>query len=423
MDHLMLITMVLAICSTFSVNGERSLQLVNVLYRHGDRTPVDVYPSDPHKADTWPEGLGQLTTHGMNMHYELGQWLRERYIKSGFLNETYNRDALHVRSTDKDRTLMSAESDLSGLYPPKGNQIWKSGLTWMPIPVHTIPLDQDYLLKTNGPPCPNYDELKKETTTTKEYLAVQERYKDFLKNLTINTGFKEPLTVSDVYLVEDPLFVERLHGLQWPDWANVTGFYKDLKTVSDKGMYFLFNSKDKSRLKGGPLLGEIIENMRNKSETKDPTDLRRKFYMYSAHDTTVAALLSALGIYNGIQPPLASCVIVELWKEDNGENTVNILFRNDTLKAPYPLVIKDCEASCPLGNFTMLTKDMVPEDIKAACGITSPFLSNSISIIILISIVIGLLVVTILTLIGLLICRCRQSKIRHVRLQSDDTNA
>ena len=82
----------------------------------------------------------------MNMHYELGQWLRERYMKSGFLNETYNRDALHVRSTDKDRTLMSAESDLSGLYPPKGNQIWNNGLTWMPIPVHTIPLDQDYVI-------------------------------------------------------------------------------------------------------------------------------------------------------------------------------------------------------------------------------------------------------------------------------------
>ncbi len=105
------------------------------------------------------------------------------------------------------------------------------------------------------------------------------------------------------------------------------------------------------------------------------------------------------------------------------QNTVNILFRNDTTKDPYPLVIKDCEASCPLGNFTSLTKDMVPEDIKAACGITPPFMSNSTSIIILISVVIGLLVITILALAGVLICRCRQSKVRHVRMQSDETNA
>ena len=82
----------------------------------------------------------------MLMHYRLGQWLHQHYIVSGFLNATYNKDALHVRSTDKDRTLMSAEADLSGLYPPTGNQIWEKGIEWMPIPVHTVPLDQDYVI-------------------------------------------------------------------------------------------------------------------------------------------------------------------------------------------------------------------------------------------------------------------------------------
>jgi hypothetical protein len=34
--------------------------------------------------------------------------------------------------------------------------------------------------------------------------------------------------------------------------------------------------------------------------------------MYSAHDVTVATFLSALNIFNGIQPPYASMVLVEL---------------------------------------------------------------------------------------------------------------
>ena len=54
----------------------------------------------------------------------------------------YSSDEVFVRSTDIDRTLMSAESHLAGLFPPTDDQLWNPSLQWQPIPVHTVSKDE-----------------------------------------------------------------------------------------------------------------------------------------------------------------------------------------------------------------------------------------------------------------------------------------
>ncbi|GAB0184323.1 dnaJ subfamily C member 13 [Grus japonensis] len=112
-----------------------------MVFRHGDRTPIVNFPTDLHKESEWPQGFGQLTKTGMQQLFELGQYTRKRY--SNFLNSTYNRQEFYIQSTDYDRTIMSAQSYLSGLFPPTSSQIWNPEILWQPIPVHVFQKSTD----------------------------------------------------------------------------------------------------------------------------------------------------------------------------------------------------------------------------------------------------------------------------------------
>lgn len=57
------------------------------------------------------------------------------------------------------------------------------------------------------------------------------------------------------------------------------------------------------------------------------------FYLLQ-HDTTVAALLSALNLFaNGTSPPYAASVLVELHQNSAGKYYVNVLYKNTTDRA------------------------------------------------------------------------------------------
>lgn len=86
---------------------------------------------------------GQLTIRGIEEQYHLGQYIRERY--RSLLNDTYIRSEIFVRSTDVDRTLMSCQSNLAGLYPVENST--EHGVPIQPIPIHTVPINTDFVCR------------------------------------------------------------------------------------------------------------------------------------------------------------------------------------------------------------------------------------------------------------------------------------
>ena len=99
-----LITVVLT-SNNFEVDTK--LILVQVVFRHGDRTPANTYPNYPYNElmKNWEPygGLGQLTPRGMKQTWKYGTDLAKIYSK--FLTAEYNHNLVFVRSTDYDRTI------------------------------------------------------------------------------------------------------------------------------------------------------------------------------------------------------------------------------------------------------------------------------------------------------------------------------
>uniref|UniRef100_A0A8C9KKC5 Lysosomal acid phosphatase n=1 Tax=Panthera tigris altaica TaxID=74533 RepID=A0A8C9KKC5_PANTA len=380
----------------------RSLRFVTLLYRHGDRSPVKTYPKDPYQEEEWPQGFGQLTKEGMLQHWELGQALRQRY--HGFLNTSYHRQEVYVRSTDFDRTLMSAEANLAGLFPPNGIQRFNPNISWQPIPVHTVPITEDrvrlasasleamrgttlamgrlipdsfsacfphfvlQLLKFPLGPCPRYEQLQNETRQTPEYQNEIIQNAQFLDMVANETGLTD-LTLETVWNVYDTLFCEQTHGLVLPPWASpqTMQHLSRLKDFSFRFLFGIYEQAEKARLQGGVLLAQIRKNLTLMAASSQLP----KLLVYSAHDTTLVALQMALDVYNGEQAPYASCHIFELYQEDNGNFSVEMYFRNESNKAPWPLILPGCPHRCPLQDFLHLTEPVVPKDWQQECQLAS----------------------------------------------------
>ncbi len=82
-----------------------------------------------------------MTAAGIEQHHRLGGYFRTRY--GSILSSTFHPNEIYVRSTDYDRTLMSAQSNLVGLYPL--SNISDDKVPIQPIPIHTVPMKEDYV--------------------------------------------------------------------------------------------------------------------------------------------------------------------------------------------------------------------------------------------------------------------------------------
>lgn len=398
---------------------DTDLELVQILFRHGDRTPTRKYAFDLFTDEVWLKygGYGQLTQKGMGTAYKLGEYLRAKY--NSFIGDFYDRIQVRARSTDMDRTLMTAQLVLTGLYPPKGYQEWKSGFQWQPMAVHTVEKNDDILFNFRG--CPKADRMNvDDMATDAEWLDKVAETKDLMAKINTGIGNGSNLTYGpNLEALSDSLYIQTENKMPLPSWAT-PDLYTRIRHEGRRLYHFYYRNNEISRLWSGPVLHQMRQNMLTKqNNASDPTRL----LLYSGHDSFVAALWKLVNISVPeylTQPNYCAALVLELRRNQaDGKYFVRILWKDNSNTEPVEfreVRQMSCQnrTLCPLETFMQVTEPLAVADIRKECSLGNSGAQGSMLIVYFLA--------TLTALLGIVfgLCSCARYLVlrrRHRRRQ------
>ncbi|KAJ0070248.1 hypothetical protein NL108_007597, partial [Boleophthalmus pectinirostris] len=318
------------------------LQLVQVLFRHGARTPLKTIPNIMEVNLFWVPTLleppphthidfvvtdlnggprpfapleedyrknvlsggsfaGQLTTLGMQQLYELGKRLRQRYIEdSPFLSPAFSPAEVYVRSTNIWRTIESAKCLVAGLFQQKQKEI---------LPILTTDAETEILY-------PNFRGCKLLKILGGPRWAESSALPDIaadLRSIQEALGIAAVAQKVDFILIRDDMVARETHGLPCPPALDTWRNKVEQRAVDM--MCYIYNPEKRESLQlcVGPLLHIVLSNIEDKLQ-RASLEPNRKLLLYSVHDTTLIPCLMAMGIFDMRWPPYAADITLELYK-------------------------------------------------------------------------------------------------------------
>jgi len=354
------------------------LRFVFGIFRHGARAPwksidknnVDLFGSK------WV-GDSQLTSVGIRQHYLLGYKNKQKYFNQ--LNITqYNPNEIAIYSTDTDRTIMSVYSELFGMFRPgTGSKLSEEQKQYAeppiksfdfsekkkflkddvlaygvnPLPVHLFDKYANYFHLYDPKLCPgvvDYQEQNKNSEKFQNYSNnIIKDYGEKIIKLVNYSNITDLKSYEKMYFVFDTFIANLFDGRNLSKF-NETGInleeFKNLTIDFLTWDQFFINYGDKeslvARMSFSPVFRYLLELIDNRIKIDDQqgfsdnyTSLNPKILLYSAHDTSLAAMNVFLTYMFGAEKVksyytyFASSFYFELYKNEtkniNNQKTVD----------------------------------------------------------------------------------------------------
>eukprot|EP00927_Polykrikos_kofoidii_P078253 TRINITY_DN75100_c0_g1_i1.p1 TRINITY_DN75100_c0_g1~~TRINITY_DN75100_c0_g1_i1.p1 ORF type:complete len:510 (+),score=61.03 TRINITY_DN75100_c0_g1_i1:49-1578(+) len=312
---------------------------------------------------------GQLTAQGIRQHFQLGAHLRKAYSK--LLGQSFR---FYSRSTDFRRTISSAAALLSEMLQgtPREVAARASASNAVEIATHEnmskeIMLGKDVKFNER---IANGGEIGDDQGSCQAVVRGIRSQRDAWKNPhreydTLSAMFGPSIANQSVSDIADVLYAASCHGMPLPS-GHGGCMAVDLATSVCRHAHTFFCMRYAGLNGGGqanqllmyPFLREVLNHLQKAATSgADPS-----FTLFSGHDTVIAPVLAALGVYSGNKcgwPPYASRIAFELFRvqrkslpsaPSGDEHFVRVMYNGKPMQG-----VHGCGADvelCPLANFS-----------------------------------------------------------------------
>ncbi|KAL4499352.1 hypothetical protein ABPG72_006938 [Tetrahymena utriculariae] len=312
------------------------LQVVET-FRHGARYRIynSSYP------DNNQINYGELTAEGQRMHYVLGVTLQQNYANRLNFPQTYDHTFLYAKSTNVNRTIMSAYSQLAGMFPlNKGlsventveqfkippfypqlahvnEEIYALAGGQQPIPIHVKEQKDEKQLLGYMDACQNAKQWSKNNKDDSDWNRIKGEFQPLIDKLANDKYFELPAN-PDLDLISE--LVDTLVAIKWAGdtdknneiEVHIDGFNLPLdemiNPINFNTMWVqmnllytiqlhlaLFKTQQQKKTSVTPFFNELLAYFNNYLNANDSNPYF-KWIMLSAHDTTIAMVAQGLNL-------------------------------------------------------------------------------------------------------------------------------